>query len=692
MNDPLKTSNTVQPLTRKGDWWLGIFLILIGGGIIAVGQGWIPSDPKSFHAPRWVVTACGGIFSAAGLSFLFRHWPSIGAFLAAGILTGFASIGLWVGFGPGVRHFQSSGSLSFLFSEKTSEAMGGWAFGLGGILIAVFALYAWSIFLKNIFLKNRLLGFFAFMVLIGISATVLHRWWNSYNPSTVALNESAPDAWDDLYFEAFTAKLKSPTYLEWKKGHQSWLPYQEFEEERKLQAIRSAVAARVVPPAGTIILKIPEYFEEKLSLSRDFETVMQRGLHIQPNAEPKATLSLLANATHLWIAFDATGETTPKGFDQARFFYHINLLPSLPWEAVYQSSTGNPSLLRSGPESDSKLFPGAEGTSTLDGHRRYLISLPLESAGLHPGVPFAARAEIETDPLLYESGKFKNRVHLAEFGMQETPLWLVIGEQKTTSNTPLRATNGSLKSIGKNRAQSDSEAEQPNPTSLKEALEIKLASKSYERWKRTSRPPQNLAEESPIKDFRNNLISQRKENSPTVTIPLCSTAPLIDGTLTPNEWSGAQNRQLHSTGTTLSLLADSEWLYIGITAPKDTTTFGWDQLRVYFHHQLIPEFHHERFHLSPGSLTSIREIKLPMHKYPFADYHILNKSRGFAGFKTHRQYELAIDRAETGIPANTPIAFSLELETDPKEINGKRERVSLGEWGSKTEPVWLIVP
>ena len=60
------------------------------------------------------------------------------------------------------------------------------------------------------------------------------------------------------------------------------------------------------------------------------------------------------------------------------------------------------------------------------GHRQYEAAVLLAEAGLHAGVPFTLFAEIETDPLKDEDGKFVERQYLGELGTQDNPRWIVI--------------------------------------------------------------------------------------------------------------------------------------------------------------------------------------------------------------------------------------------------------------------------
>ena len=78
------------------------------------------------------------------------------------------------------------------------------------------------------------------------------------------------------------------------------------------------------------------------------------------------------------------------------------------------------------PISDWQIFQQARGLSSIGEHRQYEAVLNLEEAGLHPGVPFRAFVQVETDPALDERGKFDHRVYVGEYGTQGNPKWFVI--------------------------------------------------------------------------------------------------------------------------------------------------------------------------------------------------------------------------------------------------------------------------
>jgi hypothetical protein len=135
---------------RRHDWRLLIIgTILAGGGFyfVLVGLGLTPA-PSKLHGPNWLALATGLVFFATGLSVLVRGWlavpdnqPNLPAdapvafvaiqWLAAlTVIAGLASIGTWIAFGAGARHF----SLSLPFVSPLAEGVGRAAFGIGAII------------------------------------------------------------------------------------------------------------------------------------------------------------------------------------------------------------------------------------------------------------------------------------------------------------------------------------------------------------------------------------------------------------------------------------------------------------------------------------------------------------------------------------------------------------------------------
>ena len=144
------------PLTQqdKSAIFVGIIGTLVGLALVLVSVDVIHADPDSFNAPRWVLTLAGMMFAFAGLlalsSGLFSSAEQrdpivmwIQYFLTIGMLAAFASVFLWVGFGPGVREFSSSASfLFFTISNQGNELIGRILFGGCGLSITLITIFA----------------------------------------------------------------------------------------------------------------------------------------------------------------------------------------------------------------------------------------------------------------------------------------------------------------------------------------------------------------------------------------------------------------------------------------------------------------------------------------------------------------------------------------------------------------------
>ena len=82
-----------------------------------------------------------GLFSPTEQRDPILRWVQY--FLTLGMLCAFASVFLWVGFGPGEREFSTSSSfLFFSVSGEGNATFGRIIFGGGGVLIALLTLFA----------------------------------------------------------------------------------------------------------------------------------------------------------------------------------------------------------------------------------------------------------------------------------------------------------------------------------------------------------------------------------------------------------------------------------------------------------------------------------------------------------------------------------------------------------------------
>ena len=134
-------------------FFMGLFATTMGLFVILISVDIIHADPQSIHAPRWVLTLVGVMFTFIGLHIFSTSFLSpreqrtpiiqwVRYFLILGTLTTFATIFLWTGFGSGEREFSGSGSIGFLtISGKGSDFIGRIVFGSGGILSALVAGY-----------------------------------------------------------------------------------------------------------------------------------------------------------------------------------------------------------------------------------------------------------------------------------------------------------------------------------------------------------------------------------------------------------------------------------------------------------------------------------------------------------------------------------------------------------------------
>lgn len=145
---PVTTTDQLSPRGRLG---VAAVCIATGAAIAALAAGIIPADESKFHAPHWVVGACGLVFMLAGSMILMpagmrRAQGLIGAVL----LSLFAAIPGWIAFGAGERVF--GGGLSFggiTSATHPNEMTGRIVFGAAAILVGLFAAYGWVRWLRS---------------------------------------------------------------------------------------------------------------------------------------------------------------------------------------------------------------------------------------------------------------------------------------------------------------------------------------------------------------------------------------------------------------------------------------------------------------------------------------------------------------------------------------------------------------
>jgi hypothetical protein len=144
---------TPEQMSPAGRNAVAAIAALAGAGLVAVAAGIIPADESTFHAPHWVVGACGFLFIVAGfLVIVPATMPHLRNFLGAALLSLFATVPGWIAFGSGPRVF--GGSFSFggvAGATHPGEIAGRIAFGFFAVLLGLFAAYAWVRWLRSVF-------------------------------------------------------------------------------------------------------------------------------------------------------------------------------------------------------------------------------------------------------------------------------------------------------------------------------------------------------------------------------------------------------------------------------------------------------------------------------------------------------------------------------------------------------------
>ncbi len=251
----------------------------------------------------------------------------------------------------------------------------------------------------------------------------------------------------DLYRQ----KLNNPDYVDWKNLPGLPKGYQKFIEEHRIKSKRSDIAKNLNKPVNSLIYPIPLLAKANVQLDGIItpeEWDSATSLQLLP-VDSKSILFLQADQDWLYLAADVPGDTTTRGYDQFRFYFHINIDPMLDNERIHVSGgssnrlqtlggirqtnvrwSGEPA--RNNNErwkkytiSDWRIFRLAQGASSVSPHRQYEAKINLKESGLHIGSPFPAFAVVESDPV-YIDKKFQNRVYLGELGSQQQPVWFLI--------------------------------------------------------------------------------------------------------------------------------------------------------------------------------------------------------------------------------------------------------------------------
>lgn len=421
-----------RPVAAKvpGSAWIGVLLLAVGGGIMAVGSGSFPAALAGVRAPLWVILAAGACFALAGLSFFRNRLPEwLAGLIPCLIATLFAAIPAWVAFDDGPREFMMALGGAGFAVWWNDVSVGRIAFGCAAVLTGLVALLVWGAWWRGLSLAGRLIA----LPLGGLAAWL----WFVVVP--------AEPHWDGLAddHERLRRYGQIGEQEGWSKltrGRQpvDWIypPWRDLDAWSK--AARARLAARRGVPAGIEVLTVP-VADRAPRIDGVIDAAEWQGALVLPmgRGDGRAQLHLLSDGRRLFLAGDVPADTTAAGFDQFRFWFHLDLSPALPYERAFlDGSGGGVNVMRSAVfahgrngafhRTDSRTHRKARGASTLDGHRRYEMALDLAESGLRRGVPFPAFIDVEGDPERHPDGRFKARVIVGQAGSLQEPLWLQV--------------------------------------------------------------------------------------------------------------------------------------------------------------------------------------------------------------------------------------------------------------------------
>lgn len=248
------------------------------------------------------------------------------------------------------------------------------------------------------------------------------------------------------FVAVFRTKLSNPQYIARKSSGRINRDFQHFEEERGIKVARAKIAADMVAPTGISPISIPvqdrglPIIDGSINNSEWSEAINL----LMGKRENGTQLLLLASKSRLYLGSNVPQDVTGEGFDQFRFYFHINTLPELEHERVHVAHNGSATSFRQTnfqwegePQknekdrwkkfkiSDSAIFKMYDGASAIEGFRQYEAFIDLQESGLPVGVPFPMWFEVETDPTRVD-GEFKNRNYLGKLGSNTNPIWFVI--------------------------------------------------------------------------------------------------------------------------------------------------------------------------------------------------------------------------------------------------------------------------
>jgi len=254
------------------------------------------------------------------------------------------------------------------------------------------------------------------------------------------------DSEDDLS-ALYRKKLANPQYLAWKNKPGLPKGYQDNIEERHIKYALAKISNNLKLPGKTKVQSIPLISASSIAIDGIIQTNEWKRaskVKLEPN-ESGSTLYLQADKDWLYLAVDVPGDTTQSGWDQFRFYIHVDIDPAIVNERIHVSGRkqvplggirqtrilwqGEPAKnenerWKKFPISDWRIYRLAIGASSIQKHRQYEAKLNLKESGLSTGVAFPAFVQIETDPKL--EGGHRKRQYLGELGNQDKPVWMIM--------------------------------------------------------------------------------------------------------------------------------------------------------------------------------------------------------------------------------------------------------------------------
>lgn len=396
---------------------LGALMGAIGAFICAIGLGWIPSPPESFNAPREIVAAAGlaFVFGAALFALNGRAPAWVMGFIGACLWTVFALIPSWIAWGSGPRNFSGDGLWLLAVVGLDFQSVGRTVFGLSALFMWLCASLTWFAWLKGLPPIGRA------PALMGLAAFAVWMAWGRYlEPGAAA---GVGDA--DRLAAYVAAKHANPDAA---SGNR----FLEPREELWIKRARARIAATRTPPPRAVVVDVPnaEDAPEIDGVLGENEWQGARTLDAD-EAGRRCRVLLMRRGGKLYVGGEAFADRTREGFDQLRFYFHVDLAPALTSERAFVSGSGGVTSLRSvripgSPREKTEwgVLSDAQGASAVTRHRQFELALDMAEAGLPAGGVVPVFIEIEGDPFRTSEGRFKARLIEGRVGTRERPVWL----------------------------------------------------------------------------------------------------------------------------------------------------------------------------------------------------------------------------------------------------------------------------